>query len=247
MKLKRTMEALSDSKSALQLDPKSSSGWFRNGEALFELGEFEAALSAFESGAQSDPEKSAKWDMWQRKCKAELAAEEKKEVKTTTTASEVKPTPAQPSAPAPVQKIRHEWYQTDSHVVVTIFCKGLKREQVRDSISTNSYSIVIDVPGSSEPWHQEVQLCAAIVPAESKVELLSTKIELWLKKQFAARWPSLELAKAGNIPLPAPAPGVMLPPTTTTRPEPYASKKKVNWDAVVAAETDLDSDDPLNK
>ncbi len=235
---------MEDAKAALEVSPANHTALLRQGEALFELGEFEGALSSFEQGQALDTDKSGKWDVWLRRCRAELAEERADK-------SEEAPLPkvvaaAPPvAAAAPVQpKVRHEWYQTDSHVVVTVFCKGLKREHVHDSLSSNAYSLVIDLP-TGGTWEQRLELAGSIVPEESKVEVLSTKIELWLKKQYGARWNTLEKA-AGAVDAPAPAPGVLLPPIAAgTKPSAYSSKKKVNWDELVKNEKD-DSEDPLN-
>ena len=88
--------------------------------------------------------------------------------------------------------------------------------------------------------------------AECRLDILNTKVELWLKKRYGARWATLEqtpeaaalvqaqLATASAVGVPA--------PVLASKPvEPYASKKKVNWDRYVSEQTDLDNEDPLNK
>jgi suppressor of G2 allele of SKP1 len=65
----------------------------------------------------------------------------KGDVKETATASQgpSKSTPAPPPAPVgvitPVNKIRHEWYQTGTHVVLSLFVKGVPKDQAVVDIS----------------------------------------------------------------------------------------------------------------
>lgn len=121
--------------------------------AAFELDEFESARDAFQRGAQLDPENS-QFKTWLRKCAAEL-----KEPVGVTAAAPQQPSPAPPTAttapaaaapaaqpaaadaPQAVRpavssatgapRIRHEWYQTATNVVVTVFAKGVKRDDVK--------------------------------------------------------------------------------------------------------------------
>jgi suppressor of G2 allele of SKP1 len=268
IKLKKFLEALQDAKEASALAPTNHTALLRQGEALFELGEFESALRAFEEGQRHDAEHGAKWDVWLRRCRAELAEEQaasgaqSTQTSVTATGSDAHapasgtqapaavaaaPAPASASAPAPTApvtpKIRHEWYQTESHVVVTVFCKGLKREQVHETLSETAYSLRLDLP-TGDSWEQKLELAGGIVPGESSLQVLSTKLELWLKKRHAARWSTLERVPGADN-APAPAPGVLLPPVATAKPAAYSSKKKVNWDELVKNEKD-DSEDPLN-
>ena len=110
------------------------------------------------------------------------------------------------------------------------------------SIQPTEYSLTLRLDGD-KTWQQDIELFSEIVPAECRLDLMSTKLELWLKKKSALRWSSLE-RKEGSVPV---APGVIIEPTAAKKVEPYASKKKVNWDKFVAEQGDLDDDDPLNK
>ena len=63
--------------------------------------------------------------------------------------------------------------------------------------------------GGQEEYALRVQLFAEIVPSESRWELLSTKVEVRLKKAAPGLWPRLEEAageSAGSPPADAPAP-----------------------------------------
>jgi suppressor of G2 allele of SKP1 len=236
LKLGSHVDALQDANEALKLDSENGVALLRKGEALFELAEFESALQSFEAGKKTGSKGS--WDLWIRKCRAELGDDA--------------PPPSAAEAAVAVQvmapaapKIRHEWYQTDSHVIVTVFCKGLKPEQIDKHIGATEYSLNIKLnDDAATTWTQDVELFGEIVPDESRLDLMSTKIELWLKKKAGLRWGSLE-RKEGSVPAAA---GVMLPvEAASTKVEPYAHKKKINWDKFVAEQDDLDSEDPLNK
>jgi suppressor of G2 allele of SKP1 len=229
LKLENFLDALEDAKKALELDKSSSLAILRKGEALFELGEFEGALKAFEEGEKLDAQKFA---IWIRKAKAELAtdgeaAEEKKEEK-----QEEKKLVEEKKAAPPV-KIRHEWYQTDSGVVVTIFCKNLKAEQITTNITNTQFDLSIKLDNSST-YEQSWELFGEIRAEETKQTIYGTKVEFVLAKTLGIRWGSLEKTEEAK-----PA-EIMNKPTT------FTEKKKVNWDKYLA-EQDLNDDDPLNK
>lgn len=41
----------------------------------------------------------------------------------------------------PVPKIKHDWYQTDTHVVITILIKNMKKEDIKLDMSDTTVSI----------------------------------------------------------------------------------------------------------
>jgi hypothetical protein len=194
LKLGKPFDALRDANAALQVEPQNANALFRKASALFELDEFEAALKTFQEGEKV--EQSSRWSLWIRKCRAEIDADPSHAPATTPASATTTAPPATTStsstAPsvttAPAQKIRHEWYQTDAFVIVTIFCKGLKNESVEREIEPSSLSVTIHLGGDKE-WILELpRLAGEVVPGECHVDVLSTKVEVWLKKRFNARW-----------------------------------------------------------
>jgi suppressor of G2 allele of SKP1 len=88
-------------------------------------------------------------------------------------------------------KIRHEWFQTDSFVTVTVFAKAIQKEQVDIGFHEQSLSVCIHL-GESD-YTLELDLCHPIVPTESLYEILSTKVEIRLKKAtLGLQWSGLE-------------------------------------------------------
>jgi suppressor of G2 allele of SKP1 len=45
-------------------------------------------------------------------------------------------------APPPVAKIRHDWYQTETHVVITILAKNVDAEMTKVEIEEKNVSII---------------------------------------------------------------------------------------------------------
>ena len=93
-------------------------------------------------------------------------------------------------------KITHDWYQTESQVVIEIRVKKLKTEQVEVSFTSNALDVIIRFPEiePSEPnsYCLNLQLSNPIVPEQSSYKVLSTKVELKLKKGEGIRWNALE-------------------------------------------------------
>lgn len=72
----------------------------------------------------------------------EEVKEEVKDVAKPAAAAKPTPTPAPAPGlqPTPKDKIRHEWYQSDKSVSVTIFAKGVPQDKAEISIRSNSVS-----------------------------------------------------------------------------------------------------------
>ncbi|KAG0255147.1 Protein SGT1 A, partial [Actinomortierella ambigua] len=99
---------------------------------------------------------------------------------------------AQPTTPS-VHRVRHEWYQNDSFVTISVFIKNAKKDNVDIQITERALSVSVKMPTGSDYSLELEPLSHAIDPAESQFEVLSTKIEIRLKKQrIAVKWGALE-------------------------------------------------------
>ncbi|OQV03566.1 C domain-containing protein [Cladophialophora immunda] len=111
-----------------------------------------------------------------------------------------------PSIAAPASapfKIRHEWYQSPQAVTLTLYAKNVPREACDVDIQEDSVSVSFPHPSnpSSTFTFTLDPLFALIDPSQSRSAVLSTKIELTLRKAQAGKWHDLE----GLAPLKAPA------------------------------------------
>eukprot|EP00252_Welwitschia_mirabilis_P008455 TRINITY_DN2030_c1_g1_i1.p1 TRINITY_DN2030_c1_g1~~TRINITY_DN2030_c1_g1_i1.p1 ORF type:complete len:268 (-),score=64.60 TRINITY_DN2030_c1_g1_i1:279-1082(-) len=91
-------------------------------------------------------------------------------------------------------KYRHEYYQSAREVVVTVFAKGLSKDNVVIDFGEQLLSVVVNVPGEC-PYILQKRLFAKIIPAQCKFSILSTKIEIRLAKADLIHWSSLEYVK----------------------------------------------------
>ncbi|KAL3445484.1 hypothetical protein BJX65DRAFT_281278 [Aspergillus insuetus] len=102
---------------------------------------------------------------------------------------------APPSAAAAqvLEKIRHEWYQSNDSVVVTLYAKGIAKESVDAEIKRDQISVQFPLPSGSGYDFTLDPLFAAIDESTSKLTTFGTKIELVLKKKNPGqKWSSLE-------------------------------------------------------
>jgi len=246
-KLENFTESLSDANSTIKFQPKNPKGYMRKGMAAFELQEFETAKAAFEQGQILEPGNSS-WRTWLRKCEAEIGIENPPTEKSTSINTQKLPTPMEVSPPNPTitptatplpPKIRHEWYQTNSHVIVAIFAKNIKKEQTTIDIREKAVSATIKLNNSND-YQLDLDLCDKVIPQECVVEFMSTKIEIKLKKLSQYKWKDLE--DKGDT-----GAKVFLETVDTTSSVP---KPKKNWDKIVndvAGTEPLDDTDGLNK
>ncbi|KAI9822408.1 MAG: hypothetical protein M1827_000127 [Pycnora praestabilis] len=93
----------------------------------------------------------------------------------------------------PASKIRHEWYQTAENVVITLLAKGVPKDKAVVDLHDRSVSISFPLPTSSTYDFSLEPLFASINTTDSTSAIMSTKIELVLKKTATGqKWPSLE-------------------------------------------------------
>lgn len=97
-------------------------------------------------------------------------------------------------------KIKHDWYQTETHVTINILVKNLNDDLVK--ISYDEKSVIVFLP-SEEKFI--LNLSKAIVPSKCVHRVKPTKIELKLKKLNEDSWSDLEAVdkpEKKEVPLP---------------------------------------------
>ncbi|XP_076686286.1 suppressor of G2 allele of skp1 [Andrena cerasifolii] len=128
----------------------------------------------------------------------------------------------------PVPKIRHDWYQTETHVIVTILAKSA--ENVKIVYNKNTLSVSAFLPSGSD-YSLELDLAHPTVPDQCSHKITSAKIEVKLKKQDGIRWNALE----GNPVVQnkaQPIPQEILQAGTQAPKYPTSCKKSRDWDKV---------------
>jgi len=238
--------------------PTATKAFLRSGVASFHLGRYKEAKNCFLEGQKLGEESGlAQWMTWcdekikkygdfapgvkpdvkkvdpppQPEIKKDIASEiatlnvEKPEVATSNSYD---------ASAMPVAKISHDWYQTETTVVVEVRIKKLSGENVAVEIQEATLSVTVKLPTGSD-YSLELDLAHPVVPDQSSYRILSTKLEIKLRKAEGVRWSALE--GDGSAPLPGGA-----PPTNQQQKAvkgPYASGRDWNQiDKNLAAEAD---------
>lgn len=89
-------------------------------------------------------------------------------------ASQSEAAPQDPQA-MPVPKISHDWYQTETQVVVEVRIKKLKADECKIEIGDTNLSVTAPLPTGSE-YSLELDLAHPVVPAQSGYKVLHTNI-----------------------------------------------------------------------
>ncbi|ESO94017.1 hypothetical protein LOTGIDRAFT_104930, partial [Lottia gigantea] len=87
---------------------------------------------------------------------------------------------------------RYDWYQTHTHVVVTILIKKVKAEDTKIDITEKNLSVLIKLPSTSSEFTLDLDLAHPISPEQSSYKIMSTKVEIKLKKGEGIQWTKLE-------------------------------------------------------
>ncbi|KAK1925698.1 SGS domain-containing protein [Papiliotrema laurentii] len=139
---------------------------------------------------------------------------------------------------------RHDFYQTDAHVIVSIYIKGYGAPEVKDQVkvSFEAVKITVELPKLNDDGEAQRfvldPLFAAINPEQSSFRVLGTKIELKLIKAYPTSWSAVIHDGTAAAAPPVPGPSTQrfdsAPPPTALQ----AKKERRNWDKFV--------DDELN-
>lgn len=93
----------------------------------------------------------------------------------------------------PPSKIRHEWFQTNDTVVVTLFCKGIQKDLATVEIKEYSLDVSFPLPFGTDYSLSLFPFFAAIDTSSSSYKIMSTKAEFTLKKTIPGeKWADLE-------------------------------------------------------
>uniref|UniRef100_A0A1J3IHS7 Protein SGT1-like protein B n=1 Tax=Noccaea caerulescens TaxID=107243 RepID=A0A1J3IHS7_NOCCA len=253
IKIDNFTEAVADANKAIELEPTLAKAYLRKGTACMKLEEYSTAKAALEKGASVAPNES-KFKKMLDECNLRIAEEEKDLAQampptlpsSSATAADVPPVPS-PAAPAKPM-FRHEFYQKPEEVVVTIFAKGIPKQNVTVEFGDQILSVVIDVAGE-EAYHFQPRLFGKIVPEKCRYEVLGTKVEIRLAKAEIITWASLEYGKGQAI---LPKPNVASA-VVSQRPVYPSSKPGKDWDKLEAEvkkqekDEKLDGDAAMNK
>lgn len=87
---------------------------------------------------------------------------------------------------------RHDFYQTATSVIASLYLKKIDREKARIDFSSPS-TVDLDLPTSDHKRYVDtIQLYAPIDPDKSSFKVMGTKLELTLVKADGSGWPVLK-------------------------------------------------------
>ena len=200
-------DAIVDANSACEHNPKSAKAYIRKGIALFHLEKYKEAYTTFQAAEILDPDDKI-LKTWVRKCEAELdivgkepesstepvVGTSKGEEETSKLKQEPMP-PVSASSQAPLvpvkPKTRYDWYQTQTTVVINVMLKNVKKEDCNVNIVPKAVSVMVKLPGGDD-YSLELVLAHDIIPEKSISRVMSTKIEIKLRKSEERQWKTLE-------------------------------------------------------
>lgn len=185
-------------------------GQLRRAIALFGLERYPDSRFCFDIVKRMDP-KEKTLPIWENKLATKMATmdgakdvtiketpdeeeEQTKKVDSTPTPTAAT-SPARPAtvAQTPADKIRHDWYQNNDKVYFTLLAKGVPKDKATIDIQPRSLTISFPLQTSSDYDFSLEPLFAEIDPSASTFSIMSTKVEVVLKKsQPGQKWPSLE-------------------------------------------------------
>jgi len=169
--------------------------WVRKCEAEINLKQKCGNSNKISIGLSSYQQSETANSKGESKCplKASKQKKESQKVCENKTQNEVKSSEKKDAAPLmpSVSKAKFDWYQTETYVIITVLIKNLKREDISVEYSPKSLSLTVNL-GSGSDYSLELDLAHSVKPEECLTRVLTTKLELKLKKEEGIRWSSLE-------------------------------------------------------
>ncbi|NXT60862.1 SGT1 protein, partial [Chaetops frenatus] len=163
--LQKYADAVADAKKSLELNPNNAVALFRKGLGEYHIKNYASALESFREGQRLDNVDDT-FTIWIKRCEETLNGK-----KNTFTL--------------------YDWYQTESQVIVTIMIKNAQKDDVSVQFLEKKMTASVRLP-SGEDFNLKLDLLHSIVPEQSTFKVLSTKVEIKMKKPEAVRWEKLE-------------------------------------------------------
>ncbi|XP_026230537.1 protein SGT1 homolog isoform X2 [Anabas testudineus] len=177
--LKNYSCAANDAKKAQQLKPSFPLAFMRTGIAEYHLNHYESAHAAFTQGHKLDVADTS-FEVWIRRCEEMICKDNAQD----NSVNRTQQTPALPP-------VKHDWYQTESQVIVTIMVKNVPKDGVSVNFMEKELSAIVQL-ASGDNYSLHLHLLHPIVPQQSTFKVLTTKVEIKMKKTDAIRWEKLE-------------------------------------------------------
>ncbi|MBN3323890.1 SGT1 protein, partial [Atractosteus spatula] len=190
--LQNYSSALEDAKKALDLKPNLALAYLRAGVAEYHLKNYESSYEAFKSGQKLDgehfnfvlnsklvitTESDSTFGIWIKRCEEnmDLCCFQSTQAVTLIT----------------LLSHRYDWYQTEPQVIITIMVKNSRKEDVNIQFEEKMLHATVKLPQGDE-FNLKKHLLHSIVPEQSTFKILSSKIEIKMRKTEAIRWEQLE-------------------------------------------------------
>lgn len=127
---------------------------------------------------------------------------------------------------------RREWYQSSTHVIISIFLKGAAQDDCQAEFHERNISLSVKFPSSeTDTFNLDLELAGDIDPSGCKVEVSKVKVEVTLLKKDSSRWDALEKVEE-QVALDQPS-------------YPSSSKQKRDWSQIDRdCESELKGDKP---
>ena len=89
------------------------------------------------------------------------------------------------------QLYRHDFYQTLTSVIASLYLKKIDKERAKIDFSSPT-TVTLDLPTADNKRYQtEIPLFGQINTEQSKAKIMGTKLELTLVKSDGMSWPTL--------------------------------------------------------
>ncbi|NXY02044.1 SGT1 protein, partial [Pteruthius melanotis] len=177
--LQKYADAVADAKKSLELNPKNAVALLRKGLGEYHIKNYASALESFREGQRLDNIDDT-FTIWIKRCEETLNGKKKhiyfiRDL----------------ICPVLGSCVTYDWYQTESQVIVTIMIKNAQKDDVSVQFLEKKMNASVRLP-SGEDFNLKLDLLHSIVPEQSTFKVLSTKVEIKMKKPEAVRWEKLE-------------------------------------------------------
>ncbi|XP_030218463.1 protein SGT1 homolog isoform X1 [Gadus morhua] len=172
--------AIDDAKRASHLKPNLPLAFLRRGIAEYHLTQYESSHAAFTQGLQLDSSDKS-FQIWIQRSEEMIGKQQSQKDSSDRTDQ-------QTTTPPPV---KYDWYQTESQVIVTIMAKNVPKDGVSVNFAERGLSATVPLT-SGDNFSLDLHLLHPIVSQQSTFKVLTTKVEIKMKKMEAIRWEKLE-------------------------------------------------------